>query len=91
MDSRSKKGLLTLALAVLFCFAGCLGPNHAVGHMYQWNDSFENKWAKEGVFVVTFPVYLILAAGDALIFNSIQWWSGVNPISRPTKDGQGDW
>ena len=87
MGSKPRKGLLTLALAVLFCFAGCLGPNHAVGHLYQWNDSFENKWAKEGIFIVTFPGYLLFAVGDALIFNSIQWWSGENPISRPGTDG----
>jgi Domain of unknown function (DUF3332) len=87
MGSNPRRGLLTLALAVLFCFAGCLGPNHAVGHLYQWNDSFENKWAKEGIFIVALPAYAIFALGDNLIFNSVQWWSGNNPISRPTKHG----
>lgn len=87
MGSKPRKGLLVMALAVVFCLTGCLGPNHAVGHLYQWNDSFESKWAKESIFVVTFPAYILFAVGDALIFNSMQWWSGENPISRPGKQG----
>lgn len=87
MGSKPRKGLLTLALAMLFCFSGCIGPNHATGHLYQWNDSFENKWAKEGIFIVTFPGYILFGVGDALIFNSVQWWTGKNWISRPEKPG----
>ena len=89
MKRKPIKGLLVLALAVLFCFPGCLGPNHAGGHLAQWNGSFENKWAKEGVFLLVLPAYAIFGIGDVLLFNSIQWWSGENPISRPERHGAG--
>jgi len=83
MTLKPSKCLLAFALASIFSLSGCLGPNHAGGHLAQWNDSFENKWAKEGVFLVVLPAYALFGMGDVLIFNSWQWWSGKNPLSRP--------
>lgn len=88
MTRKPMKGLQALALSMLFCFAGCLGPNHAGGHIAQWNGSFENKWAQEGIFLLTFPGYILFGVGDILIFNSWQWWTGHNPISRPEAPGR---
>ena len=82
MKSRRTCGWAAIALAVLLTFTGCIGPNHAVGHVAKWNMEFENEWAREGIFLVSLPAYAIFAVGDILIFNSIQWWSGENPISR---------
>lgn len=76
------------ALLALVC-ASCLGANHATGHMFKWNGEIENRWGRSVVFVVTLPVYAIFGIGDLLIFNSIQWWSGTNPISSPGNAGQG--
>ena len=87
MTRKPMRGLLVLALAMVFCFSGCLGPNHAGGHLAQWNNSFENKWAKEGIFLLVFPGYVLFGLGDVVIFNSVQWWSGSNPISRPGQTG----
>jgi len=86
---RSLTGSLALVLVMVMTLAlpGCLGPNHSVGHLARWNMEFENRWAREGVFLVCFPVYLLLGLGDILIFNPIQWWSGENPISRPDRPG----
>jgi len=76
----------TLALVMLLAFPGCLGPNHAVGHLAKWNMEFENKWAREGIFLLVLPGYVLFGVGDVLIFNSIQWWSGENPLSRPSSE-----
>jgi hypothetical protein len=73
----------SLALcAVLLCTA-CLGPNHAQGRLAKWNSEFENKWARQGVFMVIFPGYLIFSLADNFIFNSLFWWTGDNPIDPP--------
>ena len=83
MHSRRARALTALALvACLLVMPACLGPNHAVGHLAKWNMEFENKWAREGVFILVFPGYVLCGLGDLLIFNSWQWWTGVNPISR---------
>ncbi len=89
MSRKPTKGLLVFALTMFFCFTGCLGPNHAGGHLAQWNGSFENKWAREGIFLLALPAYAVFGVGDILIFNPIQWWWGENPISRPDREGHG--
>ncbi len=79
---RSRAGAALALGALLFLAPGCLGPQHATGHLAKWNMEFENKWAREGVFLLVFPGYVLTGVGDILIFNSVQWWTGENPISR---------
>ncbi len=87
MRGKRVRGWHGLAIAVLFCLSGCLGPNHATGHLGQWNNELDGKWGNEVAFVLLLPVYVVFSLGDVLIFNSIQWWSGDNPISAPAEPG----
>jgi hypothetical protein len=75
-----------LAVGLLTLFTSCLGPNHATGHLFKWNGGIENRWGRSVVFILVFPAYVVTSIGDVLIFNSIQWWSGDNPISDPNAD-----
>jgi hypothetical protein len=87
MSSRRSRPLAVLAMAAfLFLAPGCIGPNNTVGQLAKWNMSFENKWSKEGVFILILPGYALAGIGDMVIFNSIQWWTGTNPIPRPTRN-----
>ena len=70
----------------LLC-TSCLGAGHATGRLYKYNRGFENKWAQEGLFVVLLPAYVCTSLGDNLIFNSIHWWTGENPIDPPEGSG----
>jgi hypothetical protein len=72
-------------LLALLVLVGCLGPGHATARLYDVNMGIENKWAREGVFLAFLPGYLVCSLGDNLIFNSIQWWTGDNPIDPPEK------
>ena len=81
------KGWHGLAIAALFCCSGCLGPNYATGHLAKWNSEIDGKWGSEAAFVLLLPVYAIFSLGDVVLFNSIQWWTGDNPISVPTRSG----
>ncbi len=88
MKQNRVKGWHGLAvIALLFC-TSCLGPNHATGHLFKWNNEIDGKWGNEIAFIFLLPVYAIFGVGDVIIFNSIQWWSGNNPISRPETDVQ---
>ena len=78
-----------LAVGLLAVLTSCLGPNHATGHLFKWNAEIGNRWGRSAVFILVLPAYLVTAVGDQLIFNSIQWWSGDNPISRPGGDADG--
>ena len=68
--------------------SGCYGPFNLTRNLHHWNGSIENKWGREGVFLVLaiFPVYAICMLGDAIIFNSIEFWGGDNPI-KPSAMG----
>ena len=78
---RTLGGVLALALMSSACF----GPFNATRQVYDWNKDVGGKWAQEGVFLVfaILPVYGLAMLGDAVIFNSIEFWTGDNPIDAP--------
>ena len=88
---RSPISCLVLAAAV--AAAGCYGPFRLTKKLHAWNDDVGEKWVKEGVFLgmVIIPVYGFAVLGDAIIFNSMEFWTGDNPIAsrriRTIQDG----
>ena len=52
-------------------------------NLHNWNGKVGTKWANETVFIVLawVQVYSLAALGDALVFNSIEFWGGQNPIT----------
>ena len=81
-----KKFLLSVTLALGLCCTSCIGPNNAFDGASSWNSrATDSKWWNEliyiGMWVV--PVYPLALTGDVLIFNSIEFWGGENPIGEP--------
>ena len=82
-----QRGLrLGIVLALALACSGCIGPNHATARLAKVNHDIENKWLRQGAFMVMLPGYLLLGLGDNFIFNSIFWWTGSNPIDPPRDD-----
>jgi len=81
------KKTLAMALAALFMLgstSSCIGRMGLSGSVMKWNLSVaESKWGREAVFLVLYiiPVYPFSGMLDLLIFNSIEFHSGTNPIS----------
>jgi hypothetical protein len=51
--------------------------------LYNWNGNVsQDKWVVEGVFMLCawVPIYGLASLGDALIFNSMEFWTGKNPV-----------
>jgi hypothetical protein len=78
------------ALASVLCLSifagGCYGPFNLTRQVHHWNGTVvENEWGQEGIFLglAFLPVYFLAIAGDSLIFNSIEFWGGQNPIAAP--------
>ncbi len=75
----------------------CYGPFNLTRNVYQWNSNIKGssevneKWMKELVFfgMIIIPVYMFSALLDAFIFNSIQFWSGNNPVKANEAGGDG--
>jgi hypothetical protein len=82
MRRKSRFGATLLAVAMLA--TGCYGPFTLTKKLHSWNGQVsENKWAVEGVFLVTavlLPVYGIATLADAIFFNSVEFWTGSNPL-----------
>ncbi len=76
---------VVLMLCLVLC--SCVGPFNLTANVLHWNNSMESGkgWIEEIVFIVFVwvPVYGICILGDALIFNSIEFWGGDNPIVGP--------
>ncbi|MGH7146972.1 MAG: DUF3332 family protein [Nitrospiraceae bacterium] len=97
--SHFRKGLVCMVLAsIMGISTACYGPFNLTKNVYHWNSGIKGsgevseKWMKEFVFfgMIVVPVYMFSVLLDAFIFNSIQFWSGDNPVkaSELGDDGQ---
>lgn len=84
-----KKLILTAALAALLCtsMTSCMGKFALTRNLYSWNNQISNKFVNELVFVAfwVLPVYEVCSLADLLVLNSIEFWSGDNPMTSSTK------
>ncbi|GAD88876.1 hypothetical protein VHA01S_011_00160 [Vibrio halioticoli NBRC 102217] len=71
-------GLTVLASAL----TGCIGSNAITGKVMKFNvEVVDNRYARAGVNFLLAPVYGITTAADYVVFNSLEFWTGKNPIS----------
>ncbi|HAM36130.1 MAG TPA: hypothetical protein DEB40_02630 [Elusimicrobia bacterium] len=77
------KKVLPLILCACVTVMGCYGPFNLTKKLHRWNGTIGGKWVNEGVFLglVILPVYELASLGDAIIFNSIEFWTGKNPVT----------
>jgi len=78
-----------LAAAMLAALAigntACIGSFALTSEVRKFNmQASPEPWPREGVFVLLYvvPVYPFAGAIDLLIVNSIEFWTGTNPISN---------
>ncbi len=78
--------LCTLAGLMILGTAGCTGPFKLTKKVHAWHRGQDGKWIDELAFLgcVILPVYFVATLGDAIIFNSIEFWGSENPISSTT-------
>ena len=82
-----KKFNLKLAATVMVCgaflFSSCIGSFALHGKLLSWNQGVSNKFVNELVFLAfnIIPVYGVCYLADALVINSIEFWSGNNPLA----------
>lgn len=82
-----KKISLKMAAAALICssfmFSSCIGSFALHNRLLTWNQGIGNKFVNELVFLAfnIVPVYPVCYLADALVINSIEFWSGSNPMA----------
>jgi Domain of unknown function (DUF3332) len=84
-----RKAIATAVIASFMSMTtACYGPFNLTRNVYHFNSGIKGssevneKWMKEIVFfgMIVIPVYMFSALLDAFIFNSIQFWTGDNPV-----------
>jgi len=70
---------------------GCYGSFNLTKKVYNWNGSLGNKWVVEVVFLACYvvPVYGIAGFIDTVILNSIEFWTGSNPVASKVSSDDG--
>jgi hypothetical protein len=82
-----KRNQLSLVFACTLCccilFSSCIGSFALFNKVKTWNQGVGNKFVNELVFVALhiIPVYGIVYLADVLVINSIEFWSGENPVA----------
>lgn len=78
---------VVLALGGSMLFTSCIGQFALTNKVLAWNNQVGSKFVNELVFIAFWilPVYEVSALADMLVINSIEFWSGSNPMTASTK------
>ncbi|MGF1758040.1 DUF3332 domain-containing protein [Photobacterium sagamiensis] len=78
-----KTALKVVAMTILATsLTGCIGQMGTSQLVTKANlSAIDNRYGRAGLFVLLSPVYGIAATADLFIFNSIEFWTGKNPIT----------
>ena len=84
MKKKSLTLLLATTLASTVLFSSCIGSFGLTNKLLDWNRNIDSKFVNELVFIAFWivPVYEISALADVLVLNSIEFWSGSNPVAE---------
>ena len=92
MKKKTLSVALIMALAGSMMLSSCIGNFSLTKKVFDWNQNVGDKFVNELVFIAfcIVPVYEIAAFIDAVVINSIEFWSGTNPVAQSTKviDGE---
>lgn len=78
---------LLIAVAATLPLQSCIGSFGLTNKVLSWNNQVGSKFVNELVFFAFWilPVYEVTALADLLVLNSIEFWSGNNPVEASTK------
>lgn len=90
--------VMAIALSTTMLFSSCVGSFGLFNRIASWNQTVGNKFVNELVFLALniIPVYGVAYLADALVINSIEFWSGSNPMAnagdvKKVKGNNGDY
>ncbi len=81
MKTNALKMAIVVGLGVS-SLTGCMGQMATTGLVSKFNlEVVDNRYGREGMFLLLSPVYGIAGTIDLFVFNAIEFWTGTNPIS----------
>ena len=81
-DENKKTMSKVVALVVVsVASSGCVGSNAVTGYLMKFNlKAVDNRYARGGLNFLLAPAYGLTVAADYLVFNSLEFWTGSNPL-----------
>lgn len=79
-----------LAVALAGSSSGCFGSFAATRALYDFNEGASGDGIVRSLVMVALliiPAYELFALGDILIFNTLEFWTGDNPIAMGERGG----
>jgi hypothetical protein len=72
-----------LAMAGTLFMSSCVGSFGLFNKLASWNKSATNsKFLNEIIFLLISPAYAVCGVVDVFVLNTIEFWSGNNPMSQ---------
>lgn len=80
-----KKLMLPMLISGSIMLSGCLGQNALFNTVQDWNaTATEEKFVNQGISFAFWivPVYGLTLLADIVILNSVEFWTGTNPVNN---------
>lgn len=81
MKSKFNYVIVAALLSSSLLFSSCIGSFSLFNKLLAWNKTVSDKFVNELIFIVISPAYGIAMTADVLILNSIEFWTGSNPVA----------
>ena len=79
---KNKISALLLAGLLTSQLSGCMGQMGLSAMVTKGNlSAVDNRYGRAGLFVLMSPVYGLAATADLFIINSVEFWTGTNPVT----------
>lgn len=83
MKALKNLSLSVMISAILLTQTSCIGSFSLTNSIYDWNNNLGDKYVNALVFaaLVIIPAYGVALFIDGIVLNTIEFWSGQNPVS----------
>ena len=82
MKTKGLKSTVCLFMAAI-TMSSCVGSFALFNKLARWNKhATKSKFLNEIIFIAISPAYVFCGAADMLVVNSIEFWSGKNPVAN---------
>lgn len=76
-------------LAATLLTSSCVGSFALFNKLAGWNkQATDNKFLNELIFILISPAYAVCTVADVLVINSIEFWTGSNPMAQRVGETQ---
>ena len=89
----NKTLIAVLLISTSILCSSCIGSFKLWNGLKEWNQGIGNKFVNELVFIALniVPVYGVAYFADVVVLNTIEFWSGSNPVaSNEVKEVKGE-